>query len=458
MKPRGRLIDWRSLRIRVLLTAAISIGLVLAVAGASLTVLFETHIQRQIAAELEVFWSELAGAIEFEPDGGVALTRRLADPRYEAPLSGLYWQIQAADGTLVRSRSLWDGALVLPADAPSDVAFEAPGVEPGSVYYYVSRPVRFEATAGPATAIVSVAFDHALINALSDAYAADLTIALLAIAAALFLGAILQAQVGLQPLSRLRQAIAGVHSGRLDRMGAGYPTEIQPLVEDLDRMLDWRDEAIAKARDRAGALAHGFKTPLTILMLEARKLAEQGQASSAAAVRDQAETMHRLVEREMARARVRGSGTRFVLPGAAAVDLGGTVERIAALVRRMPRAEQLSFDIAVEPGLRTHMDQDDLAEIVGNLLDNARKWAAERVEVRVVREAARIVVQVSDDGPGFGAEAQPDGTADGAGLGLTIVEDVLDAYGSRLVRERRDDRTIFSFEMPLPVQSILRPG
>lgn len=444
----ARFIDLRSLRIRVLLTAAASIGFVLAVASVSLVLLFETHMQRRVAGELQVFWNELAGAVELQQTDRLAVVRPLADPRYETPLSGLYWQIETDDGTLLRSRSLWEGRVTVPPEASMDEAFEAPGMEPGSIYYMVSRPVNFEGSGGPITARMTVAIDHAIINALSKEYAADLTIALLAIAAALFLGALLQAQVGLYPLARLRAAIGDVRSGQAARMGAGYPTEIQPLAEDLDRMLDWRDDAVGKARDRAGALAHGFKTPLTILMLEARKLADLGHFASAGVVREQAEAMRRLVERELSRARVRGAGTRLRLPGSARVDANATIMSLVDLVQRMPRSEQLVFELHLEPGLGTFVDRDDLGEVVGNLLDNARKWAASRIAVRAERHGDRLAIAIIDDGPGFEADLSASPDPEGAGLGLLIVDDVLDAYGARLERRREDGRTVVSFDIP----------
>lgn len=118
------------------------------------------------------------------------------------------------------------------------------------------------------------------------------------------------------------------------------------------------------------------------------------------------------------------------------------------LVQRMPRSERLVFELHVEPGLGTFVDRDDLGEVVGNLLDNARKWAASRISVRAERRGDRLAITIADDGPGFDADAAATPDPDGAGLGLLIVDDVLDAYGTRLERRREDGRTIVSFDLP----------
>lgn len=441
--------DPRSLRVRLMLLAALSIGLTLLVAGVTLSVVFERHIERRIADELSFRWTELAGSLRLDAEGRPELARNPADPRYGRPLSGAYWQVDAAGGAPLRSRSLWDRRLETPADAPTDAAFEIDGFEPDSEFYVVSRPVVLTTAAGgdvPLT--LTVALDHDEIQAARESFDADLVKALLVIAGALLAGALLQAHLGLSPLKTLRRRIAAIRAGRTDRLGAGFPSEIQPLADDLDRLLDRQDVLIGRARDRAGALAHGFKTPLTILTLESRRLADAGDADGARVLREQVEIMRRHVERELARARIRGSALGGSALGAGrAAELGLTVHRLVDTVRRLPFSDRIDFSVDVPAELRIRMDRDDLGEVVGNLLDNARKFAVSAIAVRAVVDAAAglVRVEVADDGPGFDRPAAPERNHDGSGLGLAIVEDVLGAYGTHLTRDRNGGRTVVGF-------------
>lgn len=451
-----RLPNPRSLRTRLLLLAAVSIGITLVVAAASLVVMFERHMLRRIAMELDVRWIDLAATVTVDGNDAVAISRPLADPRYSLPLSGAYWVIRGENGTLLRSRSLWDKDLDLPNGPPSDAAFEIPGFEPGTDFYVVAKPLVVGSEQNPQRLLVAVALDHAEIAALSGEFAEDLAGAMLVIAAALFAGAWLQADLGLRPLERVRGAVQAIRTGDRPRLGGGYPTEVQPLADDLDRLLDRQDMLIDKARDRAGALAHGFKTPLTILTLESRRLQEAGQLSSARVLREQVESMRRHVERELARARIRGAVSGSSALGAAqSTDLRMTVVRLVDLVRRMPYADGLDFRVEIAPGTMVRMDRDDLGEILGNLLDNARKFANGRVTVRAVPDGTTVAIAVVDDGPGFGAVGDSR-NADGSGLGLGIVEDVLEAYGTALVNQRVDDETVLSFKVPVSAGDGLR--
>jgi signal transduction histidine kinase len=442
------IVDFRSLKVRLMLLAALSIGATLVVAGLSISLIYERHIMRRVAEELSVRWNELAGAVALDSAGRPVVRPEPTDPRYVQPLSGAYWQVDGPAGEALRSRSLWDRGLDLPADAPADEAFEIDGFEKGSEFYVVSRPVVIDSGTARVPLRLTVVLDHHEIEALSEAFDGDLVKALAVIAGALFAGALLQANLGLAPLTALRRRVAGIRSGATERMGSGFPSEIQPLADDLDRLLDRQDALVARARDRAGALAHGFKTPLTILTLEARRLQEAGQVASAKVLRDQIETMRRHVERELARARIRGAGVADTALGAArTVEVRLTVQRLVDLVRRMPFADALTFTVEVPSDLRLRMDRDDFGEVLGNLLDNARKWAVSTVEVRAVADGDVVRLEVVDDGPGFGGGDGGERNADGSGLGLSIVEDVLGAYGTGLMRDRRDGRTVMAFRI-----------
>lgn len=429
-------IDIRSLRFRILLLAAATIGLTLVVAAVSVKFLFEQHMERRIGDELETRLADLAGSLTVDENGHIALSRPLIDMRYEQVLGGAYWQVSEAGKAVLRSRSLWDETLAV---APGPGSFEPVETtrDDGSQSYVLARPLRFGPEGGQKQVVIAVALDHRDIEALSEAFGADLNWALAAIALTLFAGALVQMNIGLKPMRRLRAAIKKVRRGETTRLIGAFPSEVQPLADDLNGLLDRQEALLQKARDRAGTLAHGFKTPLTILALEARKLEEQGKPGAARVLREQTEAMRRHVERELNRARVRGIPADSSAIGAGlGANLHNEATRIVDLIRRMPRADELAFVVDIDPSLTIRMDPHDLREVLGNLIDNARKFAQSRVEVRAGRgEAGEILVDILDDGVGFEATRdQPNNF--GSGLGLSIASDVLEAYGSMLAIDR----------------------
>lgn len=435
----------RSLRLRVLLLAAVTIGVTLMVAGASVKLLFERHIQRRVASELETRLVDLAGAISIDSRGSVAFTRPLADLRYSEPLSGAYWQISEGGRALERSRSLWDGTLPLPTSIGRAQPYEARAGD-GAQLHLLARQLRLGAGSARPELTLVVALDHREIEALTEAFGSDLNLALILIAFVLFAGAFAQMNVGLAPLRRLHGAVQNIRSGRTQRLGSRFPSELTPLAQDLDGLLDRHEASLQKARDRAGALAHGFKTPLTIIALEARKLDTHGHHASARLLREQVETMRRHVEQELVRARVRGTMVSGSAVGSGAgTDVAADAGRLVDLVRRMPYSDGLTFSVEVPRGLGVRMDRHDFGEVLGNLLDNARKWASSSVAVKVTQtDLNTVLLEVIDDGPGFAPEGtcQAARNLDGSGLGLRIVKEVLDAYGAAFQVVRRDGRTV----------------
>ena len=350
----GALMDVRSLRFRILLLAAATIGVTLVVAGVSVKVLFEQHMQRRIAGELETRVTDLAGSVTADDNGAITVSRPLVDARYEQPLSGAYWQISEGGRIVLRSRSLWDETLAAPKTATSQ-PYELTASD-GAELYALARPMKPGAETSTKALVLTVALDHRELEALSDAFGRDLDWALAAIALALFAGAFVQMNVGLAPLARLRAAIQAARSGEAARLVGSFPSELQPLADDLNSLIDRHETSLQKARARAGALAHGFKTPLTILTLEARKLEDRGQAQAAQVLREQTETMRRHVERELNRARIRGSAVADSAVGAGAgtnLGVGGRPARRS----RSPHARRRYPDLRLRHrsgSLRSH--------------------------------------------------------------------------------------------------------
>lgn len=429
-----------SLRLRLLAAGTVAILLALAAAAAGLLLLFERHVTRRIDAELGVHLTQLIAGLDAVPDaaGGITLLRRPAEPRFERPYSGLYWQIVVERGQQVlRSRSLWDTVIALPQDELQDGVLHQhvlPGPN-GSRLHVIERRAALSERLGQAHVRVAVAVDAGELDRATRDFAVDLLPVLAALAALLLAAGWVQVSVGLSPLANLRDRLAEVQSGRVRRLGRAYPDEVRPLAEEVDALLDLREGELEKARQRAADLAHGLKTPLQVLIGEARRLATKGDTDAAREITDLAETMQRHIERELRRARLAPAS----FGGTA--EIASVAERVVGVVRRTPDGARLSWSIDVDQSLVARVDADDLAEALGNLIENAARFARSRVAVSAKASAAEVTIMVADDGAGISEEALADVVKrgsrveqdhDGSGLGLAIAAEIAASAGGAL--------------------------
>ena len=343
---------------------------------------------------------------------------------------------------MLRSRSLWDARLDLPADRLGDGEvhqhrLRGPG---GAVLLAVERSVRLPAGLGGTRVRVAAAIDRAEIATAARAFGADLLPALGLLALVLITAAWVQVTVGLQPLDAVRRRLGDVRAGRASRLGTAFPDEVRPLAAEVDHLLEAQEKAIARARSRAADLAHGLKTPLTVLASTAEDLRHRGDGAMADEIACVADGMRRHVERELARARTSLTGRAGPpLPVRAVVD------RVVRVLRRTPRGQELDWDIDVPDDVRVAVDADDLAEMLGNLVENAVKWARSIVRIVTRTDTGGLLLAVEDDGPGIPADgvetvvlrgARLDEAQPGSGLGLAIVSDLVEAYGAPLTLGR----------------------
>lgn len=438
----------KTLRCRLLLVAVACVLSTLVVAGVSLVVVFEKHLLEMIGKDLDFRFSDLARDVALDAGGEPRLLEHKRDSRYDTPGSGAYWQLSENNVALLRSPSLDGRDLDLREGGAKRAAgewFEVDASD-GHELYVVER----EVTLGPADDrrrfMLAIALDHEQIAAARRAFEWDLAIVLGLIALVLTAAAALQLRVILQPLTRLGSELGAIRDGRRARFEATAPAEVAPLVDDFNRLLEEQERMVKKARERAGALAHGLKTPLAVLTAECRRLETEGLGEIAKRLREQVGGIQTHVERELARARTQGASAAL----GACVDVAKTGDRLVRVMSRMPRGEALSWRCEVPDDLMLRIDPDDFGEIVANLLDNARKWASTCVTLRCEASDGQARVIVEDDGPGFGANAAPPSLTAGdrensAGLGLVIVQDILAAYGSSLWIDRAAAQGMVSF-------------
>jgi signal transduction histidine kinase len=419
--------------------------LVAIVTGLGLLLLFERHVERRMVLELDAHLRQLASGIELAGDGMPRLGREPVELRFGEPLGGLYWQIGLSpSGGVLRSRSLSGETLALPADMPElgQMHVHRLSGPQGSSLLAVERRIELPAPAGGRTVRAVVAIDRAEVHAAGLAFAADLAPSLAVLAALLVAAACFQASIGLQPLGAVRHRLAQVRAKQRARLGHAFPEEIRPLAAEVDHLLDARDAAIEWARERAANLAHGLKTPLTVLRSDVEELRRKGETRIADEVESITDDMQRHIERELARARTGATGRADPLHPVRPV-----AERIVAALRRIPKGEDIEWEILIAPTLASPLDTQDLAEMLGNLIDNAMKWTAGRIRITGRLEPGAFVLAVDDDGPGI-PESQvamvlarggrADQTRPGTGLGLAIVGDLAEAYGGALSVGRSD--------------------
>ena len=248
---------------------------------------------------------------------------------------------------------------------------------------------------------------------------------------------VLQVRRGLAPVDNLRSRLAGVHQGQEERVDGEYPGEIQPLVSDLNALLEHREHAVRRAVAKAGDLAHGLKTPLAILAQEAERAGAAGQADLADAIRQQVDRMRRQVDYHLAHARAAASGAA---PGARC-SVRDSAEGLTRALLRLHVERGIAIDVDMPPGLSVRVQREDLDEMLGNLLDNACKWGRSRVTIGASATDTGVEITVDDDGNGLAERmrdavlqrgVRADEAAPGSGLGLAIVRDLAEVYGGSI--------------------------
>jgi signal transduction histidine kinase len=447
-----------SLRLRLFGMATFGIAITVAVAALALVLSFQRHVERFAEHELQRMLGDVVAAVRIDVSGRPVLASRLPDPRYGQPYGGAYWQIAQASAPVLRSRSLWDVALPVPgaSDRVRATVLPLQGIDEG--VYALSRTVTISSDSGPRALTVTTALDYRDLMQMRRSFTRDVFGALTLIAGFLLAWALVQVHVGLRPVNVLEAQLGRIHSGAERRLSGSFPVELQPLVTGLNDLLDHQDRTTARARERAGSLAHGLKTPLTGLFGLADDLRNRGRPAEARLLENHLAAMRGQLERELARAHISGpivAGTTF--------DACDAIDRLLMLMQHLPRSEQLAWACDVPPRTLVSMDPADFSEIVGNLLDNARKWARSRITVSCSSEGHLIHVAIEDDGPGIPEEKRSLVLArgergaydcEGSGLGLAIVADVLAEYGICLaIGARPGGGCRITFAVPAPVQA-----
>jgi len=433
-----------SLALRLFLSATAWTVVILVATGIFLSSIYREAVERSFDRRLGVYLQTLVADVAAPEQLGDRGAPTLGEPLFDLPLSGWYWQIETLGvptPDLRSSRSLWDSSLARLGDNAT-TSFD------GTRHGYVTGPEdqrlrmlertvdlgedgRFlVVTAGDASEVDDEmrSFDRALL----------FTFAMLAMV--LLFTTMFQVRFGLAPLKRISEALAGIRAGTAERLEGQFPVEIEPLARETNALLEANREIVERARTHVGNLAHALKTPLSVVLNE---VAGRADDVLAAKVTEQANIMREQIAHHLERARI---AARLKVVG----SITEVVPVVVALTRTMEKIHQrrgIVIDLDAASAVQFRGEQQDLEEMVGNLVDNACKWAQMRVSVEVLGErtnaatALEVRIVVDDDGPGLNpAEREEvarrgrrlDETKPGSGLGLSIVLELASLYGGSL--------------------------
>jgi signal transduction histidine kinase len=421
----------RSLSGRLLSVALALIVVALLAAGIAMYFALHRFVQGQVDGRLDGQILSVRDALRAAPDGSLSLDPVANGPPFDRPHTGWFWKV-IAPGVNLRSPSLGSDDFRIAGPPPEyhPKPVTADGTGPGNEPLRVrAQRFRFE---GRSVVIASSAPRHALDGPLREAMT-PVAITLGVLALALIGGVALQIRLGLRPLSRLTEDLQRVRTGTAERIPGAQPSEVAPLVAELNTLLDQNAANLERARRHVANLAHGLKTPLATLAI----IMEESGYYADKRLKPLVMTMDRRIRHHLARARLAALGG----PERARTLLAPRVADHIGAFGKLYADKSLAYEIRLAPDIALACEAQDLDELLGNLLDNASKWARQRVLVTAVREGPMVEMTIEDDGPGLSDQQavevmrpghRIDESAPGYGFGLPITRELAELYGGNV--------------------------
>jgi signal transduction histidine kinase len=435
-----------SLAIRLFFSATAWVVVILAVTGFILSSVYRDATERAFDRRINLYLRTLIAEVATPDEPADRQFQSLGEPLFELPLSGWYWQITRTDTEKVEtraSRSLWDKKLPRLEEhgaelTPAGIRLGYVDGPEGQSLRVVERPVDLGADG---RYLVSVAGDASEIVDETRSFDFYLGGTFTALGIVLLLTTIFQVRFGLAPLKRISEAIADIRSGRAERLEGEFPVEIAPLARETNALIDANREIVERARTHVGNLAHAIKTPLSVIVNEA---SAHGTDSFASKVLEQTGVMRDQVAHHLERARIAARVTVV----ATVTEVAPAIEALRRTMEKIHRDRGIVIEARADARARFRGERQDIEEMVGNLVDNACKWAASQVFVEVLVEQAAepgggptLRIIVDDDGRGLSDAERVqvarrgqrlDESKPGSGLGLSIVVDLAALYGGSL--------------------------
>jgi len=413
----------------------------LVVGGTVLSLVFRSYVLSDVDKRLELFIDTMVGISEVSPEGVLRFNRPIFDQRFTAPYSGLYWQISEEGQEPFRSRSLWDYELKtdLVHRSFSLKFMEIVGPDKQSLRMAERDIILPEADR---VFHYMVATDTVEIQAAVEQFNYLLTLALGAIMGTVTIALVMQVRFGLQPLRRLGYSLSQIRVGKETRIEGEYPHDLKPLAQEVNALMEQNEQLVNRARTHVGNLAHALKTPLSVIQNDV----EGASDDRSIRIRKQTRLIREHVDHHLKRARIAGGGSGPGLP------IAERLQKLVHAVEVMTRSKGVLFDLSCDEALRFDGEKEDFDEVLGNLIDNAGKWAEGRVMVTataIESDGPRPLMEilVEDDGPGvpekdldrlFERGRRLDERVPGTGLGLAIVRDIVEMYGGKARLEKSE--------------------
>jgi signal transduction histidine kinase len=403
-----------------------------------LSTLFRDYVERSFDARLAVLWDSLYTVSRVDTNGRLQMLGEPGEAAFEQAYSGWYWQISKGTKAMRRSRSLWDRSIEHKAIGGDPVFLRTAGPDNQDLRI-LAQTVLVADEGGQRTVryTLLVAGDRGELEAEIALFNRSLVWSLGGLGLLLVIAVFIQVRFGIMPLRRIPKALAAIRSGRSERLTGQFSAEVEPLADELNKLIDHNKEVVERARTHVGNLAHALKTPLAVLANETAG----DDSPLAKTVHEQATLMQRQVDHHLTRARaaarVSGLGAR--------TELGPIVDALERTLSAIHRDKNLDISTEIAAGAGIIGERQDVEEMLGNLMDNACKWAKHLVEVSAEltpdKRNRRVLIRVEDDGPGLDPGKRDravergerlDEATPGSGLGLSIVRDLVEAYEGSL--------------------------
>ena len=426
-----------SLALRLFLSASVWILLTLISGGLLLSDIFRESTEKSFEDKLNLFMETLIGSSKIDSTDSITVVNPLGDPRFFQPYSGWYWQINDASRTLERSRSMWDQVFTLDKRLIGGRAQfinsnlkkdKEDNIVMSQRLKIIQREISFPGFDKPLTFMISGDTEEVEKNIL--VFNNILISSLVILGLGLLLSVYLQVKYGLLPLKKIKNSLFKIRNGDAVKLEDNYPTEVSPLVKEINILLDHNEKIVERAKTHVGNLAHALKTPLAIITNHVDKTQDT-------TVKPQIEHIKKNIDRYLNKARSSSSNKKKKKK----INIDFTVKRITNVFKKINPNLQISLMI-VSKDLTIPGNTDDLDEILGNLLENACKWTSSIVELKVFKcSENEIKFTISDDGPGlpmkrrkevFARGFRLDEQIPGTGLGLNIVKDTVEQYYGRV--------------------------
>lgn len=402
-----------------------------------------------MASRLQHDTKALLAAVKIAPGGDVLFDHSRPDAIYSQPFSGHYFSIQVGRQT-IRSRSLWDQDLEINAVNSGEIISKHTDGPRGQPLFVITTA--FEK--GGQKITIAIAEDLTAIEKDIAGFQAGFALLALGLLLLLIVLQTLILRLGMRPLANIRHEVKLLERGERDHLSHDVPDEVRPLIGEINHLLQVLGTRLQRSRNALGDLAHAMKKPLTVLsqLTQDEHLRQTPELKKTIAA--QVGAMQRTTDHILKRARLAGEGPVNTL-----CDITAEVPLLIETLRKMHAPRSINVELHITEGIEIRADREDLLELLGNLMDNAFKWAKEKIHLSIKPTAGQVQITIEDDGPGVPAEAiqklaergaRLDEQTEGHGLGLAIVQDIVELYNGSITMGRSVQLQGFQVRVTLP--------